>query len=105
MAASTNVHNLLAAVRVLAPGVATGPGGDVLGPLEIVTDNSIQDAMALTYAVTQMRAGLNPYTSDETLMEQLTTANWYETTNDTILSVTMTMLKLLVLIPEAQRVG
>jgi len=105
MAASVNVHNLLLAVRTLAPGVSTGPGGRALGPTEEVTDNDIQNALSLTDCVVQLRAGTNPYIHDPELVALLTAANWFETTGDVALKVTMQILKLLTLIPEAQRIA
>lgn len=105
MAASANVSALLVAVRTLAPGVSDGPAGNVLGPSENVTDDDIQDAMALTDGVLIFRNGGNPYLHDAELMEFLTKANWYETTTQTALEVSMIILKLLTRIPEAQRIA
>ena len=105
MAASANVSALLVALRNLAPGVSDGPGGNVLGPDENVTDDDIQAALVLTWAVIQLRKGINLFEADEIMSDFVTAANWYEGISDTVLSVSFKFLGMLTHIAEAQRVA
>lgn len=104
MAASTLVHNFIVAVVALAPSIVDGPAGNVFGDEE-VTDDDLQIALTLTDVVIQMRAGTNPFVSDPELVELLNSTNFYEGTGDVVLKVSLTQLKMLSLIPEAQRVA
>jgi len=104
MAASTLVHNYIVALVALAPNIVDGPAAKVFGDEE-VTDDDLQDALTLTDVVIQMRAGTNPFISDPELVDLLNSTNFYEGTGDTALKVSLVQLKMLSLIPEAQRVA
>jgi len=104
MAASANVSALLVALRNLAPGVSTGPGGNVLGPDENVTDDNIQSALVETWAVIQLRNAADPFAADDVMAGFVVASDFYEGTTENALYVTFSFLKMLTLIPEAARV-